>query len=142
MIMASFTEVIKLLCKMQSDMISYFANNYIYADLLGGYKYLIIAFNDTKTISSCYLYDYKNNDKSKMDIQDIFLSKNNLNNFIFINNAIYYPDEGKICSLNLINKKYVEFKCDKVNEDSKREVINGGFRINNGDEMFELTKNQ
>ena len=142
MIMASFAEVIKLLCKMQSDMISYFANNYIYADLLGGYKYLIIAFNDTKTISSCYVYDYKNNDKSKMDIPDIFLSKNNLNNFIFINNAIYYPDDGKICSLNLINKKYVEFMCDKVNEDSKIEVINGGFRINNGDEMFELTKNK
>ena len=141
MIMASFAEVIKLLCRIQADIIPG-NNNYIYADLLGGYKYLIITLDSAKDVSRCYVYDYNDTYKSIGNIPNSLLSKINLKCVIFVNNAIYYPQKGKICSLNLFNKNYLEFICDKVNENSKIEVINGGFRINNGNEMFELIKSK
>ena len=138
----SFAEVIIWLCKIDSRIAVDFKNNYICADLLGVYKYLIIVTNDAEDVHNFYIYDYETKSLSDVTIPDSLYLKINLNNVIFINNAIYYPDEGKICSLNLFNKKYLEFVCEEVNVNSKIEVINGGFRINNGDEMFELIKSK
>lgn len=108
---------------------------HICADLIMN-RWLIISDN----FKQVYVYDQKTSTVEKINTSHEKLQETTIQNVIFFNNAIYYPIDGKICSLNVFNFNYLEFECDKVTNTSKIEVINDGFRICNFDTVYDLIK--
>lgn len=121
-------------------------------------KFLSINYNDLKKVTICadlimdkwlilsslanvaYVFDPKESKATKVDIPFSKLEKTTSENIIFFNNAIYYPLDGKICSINVFNLNYLEFECDKVFNTSKIEIIKDGFRIYNKNDIYDISK--
>lgn len=121
-------------------------------------KFLSINYNDLKKVTICadlimdkwlilsslanvaYVFDPKESKATKVDIPFSKLEKTTSENIIFFNNAIYYPLDGKICSINVFNLNYLEFECDKVFNTSKIEIIKDGFRIYNKNDIYDIGK--
>lgn len=99
-------------------------------------KWLIISDDFNKV----YVFDPKTAKVEQVNIICEKLHDTTIQNIIFFNNAIYYPVDGKISSLNVFNLNYLEFECDKVTNTSKIEIIKNGFRISNFDAVYDLIK--
>lgn len=87
-----------------------------------------------------YVFDPKTSKTTNVDILFDKLKETTAENIIFFNNAIYYPLDGKICSINVFNLNYLEFECDKVFSTSRIEIIKDGFRISNKDSIYDISK--
>lgn len=80
--------------------------------------------------------------KEAIDFPYDYLENNSAHygNMIFFNDAIYYPADQKICSINLNTYNYIEFLGENISEDSTIEIIKKGFRIYNIHHVYDLIK--